>query len=361
MRRQLIVIALALFLVGGVALSADEAVLIDFSLLKADIVANPANQGVMTQNRGTMMDFSVGAGASFTDEQKAQMRTSLAIGNWDVELSSSSKTLLNQSLSETKEATVAAAAKQFAGKTVFGVRVHFPIEPFNSWAKIVPPFEIPAFEKQATIDDQGKIDDTKVPAGRPTDPTNARLTRFEGSYDPATKLTAALGIVKNVGTIKSVAVTVRGLQFPHGLYVLLKDADGADRSLFMGYLNFDGWKTLTWDNPQYVTDVRNRELKVNPLYPSNVPYVRFGGFVIVRDGASLGGDFVTYFKEVRIIYDRAVLDPVSDINDEDVWKIINQREDERKRLESKAFGNMQVERFLESQKKAAETNFSTAK
>ena len=28
-----------------------------------------------------------------------------------------------------------------------GVRIHFPLADFNSWAKIQPPFEIPAFEK----------------------------------------------------------------------------------------------------------------------------------------------------------------------------------------------------------------------
>ena len=40
MRSKAIVIALALFLVGAVTVvSADEAVLIDFSLLKADIIA----------------------------------------------------------------------------------------------------------------------------------------------------------------------------------------------------------------------------------------------------------------------------------------------------------------------------------
>jgi len=90
MRRQLTVVALALLLVSAVAVSADEAVLIDFSLLKADIVADPVNQGKFLQNRGTMMDFSGTAGASYTDEQKKQMRVSLAIPNWDVVLASSS-------------------------------------------------------------------------------------------------------------------------------------------------------------------------------------------------------------------------------------------------------------------------------
>src|SRR5512142_1833287 len=197
MKRQAIVIALALILVGAfTAVSADEAVLIDFSLLKADIKADPANQGKFLENRATMMDFSGTAGASYTDEQKKQMSTSLAIRNWDVVLASSSRNTTNQALSLTAEAMVRQDAKQFAGQSVMGFRVHFPTADFNSWAKVQPPFEIPAFEPKATIDDQGTI--TPVANAQGTDPANARLTRFEGSYDPNTKITTALGIVKNV-------------------------------------------------------------------------------------------------------------------------------------------------------------------
>ncbi|HUX39566.1 MAG TPA: flagellar filament outer layer protein FlaA [Rectinemataceae bacterium] len=373
MRRQFFVIALALLFVGGVALSADEAVLMDFNLLKADIIPDPANQGVMTQNRATMMDFSSTAGASFTDEQKKQMRTSLAIGNWDVLLASSSQNILNNELSYTKEAAVSASAKQYAGQTVFGVRIHFPTAPFNSWARINPPFEIPAFEPKATIDDQGVITPvgataasgtaatgTTAAAAPATDPINANLSRFEGSYDTTSKVITAYGIVKNVGTLKSVAVTVRGLQFPHGLYAVLTDQNNDEHMVFMGYLNFDGWKELRWDNPQYVSQVRNRELRIDPLYPASVPFVKLAGFVITRDANAVGGDFVAYFKDVKILYDRAVLDPVRDINDEAVWGIISDREKERKILESRSFGNVQVERYLEKQKQDTNADFSAS-
>ena len=49
-----------------------------------------------------MMDFSGTAGASYTDDQKKAMRTSLAIRNWDVVLASSSRDNLNQTLSMTR-------------------------------------------------------------------------------------------------------------------------------------------------------------------------------------------------------------------------------------------------------------------
>jgi hypothetical protein len=356
MRKQVIVFALALILVGAfTAVSADEAVLIDFSTLKADILADPVTQGKFLDNRATMMDFSGTAGASYTDEQKKQMRTSLAIRNWDVLLASSSKTNLNQSLSMTAEAVVAKDAKRFADQPVMGFRIHFPVADYNSWAKIAPPFEIPAFEPKATIDDNGAITPAK---DQGTDPANARLTRFEGSYDANTKITSAFGIVKNVGVIKSISVMVKGLNFPHGLSVVLKDADGNDQTMFMGYLNFDGWKEIRWDNPAYVQDVRNRELRVFPLYPKTTPMVKFDGFVVTRDAAHEGGDFVCYVKDVRILYDKAVLEAGRDIDDEAIWGIVNKKESERQAIESKRFGSQQVLRYLEKMKQESKTDFT---
>jgi hypothetical protein len=352
MRKQTIVIVLALLIVGAFTLaSADEAVLIDFSLVKADIKADSINQGKFLENRQTMMDFSGTAGASYTEEQKKQMTTSLAIRNWDVLLASSSKTSLNQSLSQTAEAVVDTNAKKYGGQTVMGFRIHFPVADFNSWAKIAPPFEIPAFAKKAKIDDQGVITNDK-------DNGADGLSRFEGTYDANTKITTAFGVVKNVGVIKSLAVTVKGLNFPHGISLIIKDADGNDQTIFLGYLNFDGWKTIQWDNPAYVQDIRNRELRVFPLYPKSTPMVKFDGFLITRDASHEGGDFVGYVKDVRIIYDEAVLKTGADIDDEAVWGIVNKKETERQNIESKRFGSSQVLRYLEKQKQATESDLA---
>jgi hypothetical protein len=332
MKRMFILVAIALFAAGS--LFAEEAVLIDFTKLAADIIPNQDN--VPTQNRATMMDFSNVAGGSFTTEQKKVMKTSLALANWDVILASSSRTVTNQAKSYTQEAP----SKQF-GK-VLGVRVHFPVEPFNSWARIQPPFEIPAFEAMTKVADDGTIQ-------APTAEDKAsKFTRFENGY----------GVVKNVGVIKSVAVNVYGLNFPHGLSAVLIDADGNENVVFMGYLKFDGWGELRWDNPQYVENVRNRELRLYPLYPKSTPFVKFGGFIIQRDGATEGGDFVAYFKDVKVIYDKAVIETDRDIDDEGLWNIIQDRETARKNAEMSRFGQQQVLRYLEAQKKATESGFT---
>jgi len=349
----------ALLLVGAVSVWADEAVLIDFSLLKADILPQKdvvTGTDAATQNRVTMMDFSALSGTGYTDEQKDAMKTSLSLKNWEVTLASSSRTVTNQALSYTTEAIVADNAKQYGGKSVLGIRVHFPIEPFNSWARIAPPFEIPAFESKANVDDKGLI--TPAASDDQTDATNARLTRFEGSYDSNTKVTTAYGVVKNVGVLKSVAVTVKGLNFPHSLSAVLKDQDGNEKVIFLGFLNFDGWRELRWDNPSYVSEVRNRELRIYPLYPRSMPYYKFDSFIIQRDAATEGGDFIGYVKDVKILYDKAVLEPIRDLDDETIWGIERVREDERKKVEAGRFGQRQVLRYLETLKKEDKETFS---
>jgi hypothetical protein len=281
------------------------------------------------------MDYANVAGGSFTTEQKSVMKTSLAITNWDVVLASSSRTVGNLIRSYTLEAP----SKQWG--TVMGIRVHFPVEPFNSWAIIKPPFDIPAFELPAEVDDDGNIEPAE-------DSSVTGPTRFEDGF----------GVIKNVGTVKSVAVNAYGLNFPHGLSAILVDSQGIEKTVFMGYLNYDGWGELRWDNPAYIQEVRNRELRLYPLYPTSTPFVKFGGFMIQRDAAKEGGDFIAYFKDVKVIFDKAVLDTDRDIDDESLWNIIKDRETAKKVYEMQRFGHNQVLRYLESQKQATENSFT---
>jgi len=150
------------------------------------------------------------------------------------------------------------------------------------------------------------------------------------------------------------------MNYPEGLYVLLKDNDGIERRYFMGYLGFDGWKELVWNNPQYIADIRNREIRVYPIYPRGIPYVKFAGFQITRDAAHIGGDYIGYFKDVKIIYDKAVLTSERDIADEDLWGIVRAREKKRQAIEMERFGNKQVNRYLERVKQATEESFTSS-
>lgn len=340
MKRTLFLTVAAMILAGSVAV-ARESVLIDFTQLDADTVAD--ENGNPTQNSRTVMDYSVAAGATFTSDQKTLMKTSLALPEWEVVLNSSAKNPVSVALSQVVAAPVKESADvPFAGKNVMGVRVIFPTWANNANAKIVPAFDIPAYEPLSDADENGERQ-------QPTDEQKGKYL-FEDGY----------GVVRNVGTLKSIAVTTMGMNYPHALYVLLKDNDGVGRRYLMGNLYFDGWKTLIWNNPDYISEVRTREIRVYPIYPRGIPFVKFSGFQVARDASHIGDNFIGYFKDVKVIYDLAILTSDRDIDDEDLWGIITKKERDRQNGEMARFGNKQVNRYLEKSKMATEAEFTSS-
>jgi len=179
----------------------------------------------------------------------------------------------------------------------------------------------------------------------------ASANKGDAKYMNRTSKFDRKGVIKNVATIKSIKVRAYGSNYPHGFALRIKDASGNIQDIFMGYLNFDGWKEIEWKNPNYIDEVRNRELRLMPLYPQADPYIKFLGLVIYRDGGAIGGDFVTYFKDVEVTYDRALLSLDRDIDDESAWGILDQRESARKAAETRRLGDIQVLRYLEQKKK----------
>ncbi len=340
MKRTSILVAIALMFIGAFAV-AEQAILVDFALLNADILADK-NSGAMTQNRRTIMDYGTVAGTAYTDEQKSLMKTSLAIGQWEVVLNSSSRSPSTVAVSHAAESKVSDEAKNFAGQTVMGVRIEFPMWAHNASATVAPAFTIPVYEPMAQVDEQGNLQDPSE-----EDKASGKV-RFEDGY----------GIVRNTGTIKSIAVNTYGMNFPHGLYVLIRNEHNEVKRYFMGYLLFDGWKELIWTNPSYLTDVRGREARIYPAYPTALPHSAFAGFVVTRDAAHDGGSFVGYFKDVKIIYDKAVLNTVRDFADEDIWGIQTKMNAERKQREVARFGHTQLEHFLQKEKMATEAGFT---
>ncbi len=331
--KRLVTLIGAFLLLTGVVLFAETSVLIDFSKLAADTKLGKSD--TPTENAATMIDFSNVAGASFTPEEKAQMKTSLALNNWEVVLAPSSRTIENISLSMTKEATTSPNAKPFNGEDmanikVLGIRVHFPTAPFNSWAIIKPPFEIPAYADKTEL--QG--DKLVVP-----DKEKGRGRKFDH-----------YGVLKNVGVIKSIAVTVYGSNFSNGFGIILKNQNNEEQQIFIDYLNFDGWRTLVWKNPNYISEVRNRQIRRYPLYPKSAPYIKLVGLVIYKDASQEGGDFITYVKDIKVTYDKAVLSLQRDIDDESIWHILQNRQAARRAAELRRLGNLQVLRYLEKMK-----------
>ena len=301
-----------LLVIAAVALPAfaAESTLIDFTQLDADTTV-----GDRPEHEATLVDFGHVAGASIDPELRAEMQTSLYVENWDVTLNSSAQTAQSLGNSWTQPATVRDGAERFGGDTVLGARIVFPTEPYNAWALIQPPFEIPAYSEQD----------------------------FTG-----------FGVVQNVGVVKQIGLNVYGLNYPHAISVILQDENNEENEVFMGYLNFDGWRQLIWDNPNYIDDVRDRELRQYPLYPNLSPMRKLVGFRVYRDGATVGGDFVTYIRDVVIVFDEALLVVEQDIDHDELWDIMSAREEDRRQAELRRLGNLQVLRSVERELQATE-------
>jgi hypothetical protein len=343
MKRIFILVTVVLFAVGS--LYAEERNLIDFTKLAADITTDGGD--APNENRVTMMDYTRGSRASYTGAVEGLMRTSLAIQNWEVVLAPSSRNVTNARLS------YVLPTQSTTRGTVMGIRVHFPLEPVNSWARVVPPFEIPAYEPNADVADDGTISEAADGGDGINTPS-----RFEGPVGDDGKPSGGYGVVKNVGTIREIEVNYYGLNFPHSLSVVLLDDLGNEHIYPMGSLRTDGWHNLVWRNPSYVSEVRNRSIRLYPLYPQTTPFVKFGGFVVHREGSDVGGDFITYIQNVNVVYDLATLDTPPDINSEGRWNIIRDRETEKKERELQDFGAKQVDRHLEQERRATEPSFS---
>ncbi|MEJ5284030.1 MAG: flagellar filament outer layer protein FlaA [Brevinematales bacterium] len=248
--------------------------------------------------RRTIIDFNTydeKIKAQFTDPKESYITNvdgypKLVVGyedymlnNWDVELGESSGDIKNKILSYCKS-----VKSQRFGNTL-GVRIHFPKWNNNSYALIKPPFPIKIYD------------------------TNGQFINAEN------------GVIPNVSEVKSVSVWVNGRNFNFGLAIRMKDRFENIHEFFMGWLYFDGWRKLTFTNPNFTENINAKKLKREPLYPYDIPYLVFDSFVIYRPADQIGGDFVTYIANMEIEYTPYFVDSEDDIKDEEVWGIITKR------------------------------------
>ena len=379
----------------NVNLYAKKAVLVDFHMLKAngdgqniksfDQLEYNRHLKENTMHMPTVVDYAAIAsevGSSFTEEDLKKIKVSLACDDWDVALNSSAAYPINTGYSYCKEWHTKSQIKDTTGNTIdisalkptenlaqsfqtekgpvngyyniLGIRVMFHDLPFNAWALITPPFEIPAYENKTTDDNGNPIDIKNIMANEPDKFAKEYYgKKFENGY----------GVIKNVGTIKSIELRVFGCQFKNSISILLKDDNNViNEYQFPQYLDFDGWRRLIWNNPNYINRPENRQLYIVPLYPRNMPFIKLHGFRIYRQGDQLGGNFVTYIKDVIVTYDEAILEKDDEtVDHESAWGILEQRTKEAKQRELKKIGNKQMLRYLEGLKMHKDVESSETK
>ncbi|MDR0760813.1 MAG: flagellar filament outer layer protein FlaA [Treponema sp.] len=104
------------------------------------------------------------------------------------------------------------------------------------------------------------------------------------------------------GITKTISVWVAGRNFNHTLNILIQDYFGRSYELYMGKLNFQGWKRLTVAIPPQAEDGKNGIVQRNYHY-NNQMGIRVTGFRINCDPTEAQGSYYIYFDDLRAVTD----------------------------------------------------------
>lgn len=164
------------------------------------------------------------------------------------------------------------------------------------------------------------------------------------------------GLIENVGAIKSVKVTTYGGNYDATLILAFEDGEGKVTKVNMGSLNFNGYKEdYIWNNPEYIQDPKNRSLSTHPAYPSGIPYMKLVYIEVHKNTTDVDNYVCLYLKDIQVIYDKATLEDVRDVDDESLWGLNSKN---NKEIESKTKSALDTKTKLrqdEAKKQATES------
>jgi hypothetical protein len=103
------------------------------------------------------------------------------------------------------------------------------------------------------------------------------------------------------GICKTVSVWVVGRNFNHVLMLLLQDAAGNDFELYIGKLNFLGWKRMTVAIPPQRGD--GHGIVQRDYHYNNMMGIKITGFRIDCDPMEAYGSYYVYFDDLRAVTD----------------------------------------------------------
>lgn len=264
MLRKTLIILISLLLLSSGVFAQEET-----TEEKAQPGKKSPNNGIGKPEEKLLIDF-------------ADLPESLAMDRWNIKLSGYSDNAFSRqhSILQLVDVDSTKLESDIKFNKCLGIRVHFEYSHGNDWAQIK----------------------TRLPL----DPYYSK----EGE-----------GILLNVGPIKSISMWVAGRNFKNTIEVRMVDQNGKFKSINFGTLFFRGWRKLTWVNPDYIKDIKKRDIVKEHLYPRFSPYLKLDSIVIYKSHQEAGGDFVTYVKDIRVEYEPALMAIEATIDDEGAWHI----------------------------------------
>jgi hypothetical protein len=119
------------------------------------------------------------------------------------------------------------------------------------------------------------------------------------------------------GITKTISIWVAGRNFNHELHVLIQDVFGRKFDLYMGKLNFQGWKQLTVAVPPQPGDGQNGIVQRN--YHYNSTGIKIIGFRIDCDPVDAYGTYYVYLDDLRVVTDLFAEDNRDEDDMSDAW------------------------------------------
>jgi hypothetical protein len=118
------------------------------------------------------------------------------------------------------------------------------------------------------------------------------------------------------GITKTISLWVVGRNYNHELKLLIQDFFGRDYELYIGRLNFQGWKKLTVAVPPQAEDGFNGIVQRNYHY-NNALGLKITGFRIDCDPMEAYGSYYVYLDDLRAVTDLFAEDnrDADDMND----------------------------------------------
>jgi hypothetical protein len=119
------------------------------------------------------------------------------------------------------------------------------------------------------------------------------------------------------GLTKTISVWVAGRNYNHRLFLLIEDFYGRSFEIYMGRLNFQGWKKMVAAIPPQQEVGMNGIVQQNYHY-SNISGIKVTGFRIDCDPSEAFGTYYVYFDDLRAVTDlfsennREPDDPIDD-------------------------------------------------
>jgi len=104
------------------------------------------------------------------------------------------------------------------------------------------------------------------------------------------------------GITKTVSVWAAGRNYNHTLVLLLEDFFGRPFELYVGKLNFQGWKKLTVAIPPQAEDGLNGIVQRNYHYNNNLG-IKITGLRVDVDPWEAYGNYYVYFDDLRAVTD----------------------------------------------------------